>query len=158
MGMPPLFFVAETHIPAPPEKVYAFHLRPDALQLLIPPFERTRVVRPPTGLDAGTEVELRTRVLPGLWMTIIARHTAHEPNRYFEDEMVRGPFARWRHRHKFMARAGGTLLRDEVEYAPPLGLLGRMADAWLIRPRLRRMFAWRHEVTRREVLAAMESR
>ena len=58
MGMPPLFFVAETHIPAPPEEVYAFHLRPDALQLLIPPFERTRVVRPPTGLDAGTEVEL----------------------------------------------------------------------------------------------------
>ena len=151
MAMPPMLFVAETFIQASPEAVYAFHLRPDALQMLIPPFEKTRVVRPPTSLEPGTEVELRTRVLPGVWMTIIARHTALEPGRYFVDEMVRGPFAHWRHRHKFLARNGGTLLRDEVEFALPLGLLGRAVAPFVIVPRLRRMFKWRHEVTAREV-------
>ncbi|PKO17978.1 cyclase [candidate division BRC1 bacterium HGW-BRC1-1] len=153
MKLPPLQFVAETFIPASPEEVYAFHTRPDALQLLIPPFEKTRVIRPPTSLEPGTVVELRTRIFPGIWMTILARHISHERNRYFEDEMLRGPFKLWRHRHKFLARNGGTMLRDEVEYHPPGGIIGRILDPWLVRPRLKRMFAYRHKVTLREVTA-----
>ena len=44
-------------------------------------------------------------------------------------------------------------MRDEIEYAPPLGWLGRAVDPIAVRPRLRKMFEYRHEVTRREVLA-----
>lgn len=147
-------FVHESFIPAPADAVFAFHERPDALALLIPPFEMTQVVRPPSGLEVGTEVILRTRLFPGIWQTIVARHTDFRRGEFFEDIMVRGPFRRWRHRHVFEARAGSCLLRDEIEYEPPLGWLGRMADPLLIRPRLRRMFEHRHAVTRREVLAA----
>ena len=43
------------------------------------------------------------------------------------------------------------MLRDEVEYLPPGGIIGRMLDPWLVRPRLKRMFAYRHKVTLREV-------
>ena len=42
-----------------------------------------------------------------------------------------------------------ALLRDEIEYAPPFGLLGRWLGERLIRRRLERMFEYRHETTRR---------
>ena len=148
-----LTFVKETRIPATPEEVWAFHERPDALELLTPPFDRIRIVRPPASLATGTEVVLKTRIGP-FWKTIVAVHTASRRPEFFEDIMRRGPFAHWRHRHLFLPDPGGTLLRDEIEYLPPLGWLGRLVDPWLIRPRLERMFAHRHKVTRREVLAA----
>jgi ligand-binding SRPBCC domain-containing protein len=44
---------------------------------------------------------------------------------------------------------GGTILRDEVEYQPPLGFLGRWFGGGVIRRKLDRMFTYRHETTRR---------
>jgi ligand-binding SRPBCC domain-containing protein len=81
---------------------------------------------------------------------------ACERNRGFEDVMREGPFARWHHKHQFLPHEDGCRLRDEIEYAPPLGWLGRLADPIAVRPRLERLFAYRHEVTRREVLAAKD--
>jgi ligand-binding SRPBCC domain-containing protein len=59
-----------------------------------------------------------------------------------------GPFRYWRHRHIIIPHKDGALLRDEIEYAPPLGLLGRLAAPLMIEPRLRKLFDYRHEVTR----------
>lgn len=146
-------FVKESVIPAPVAAVFAFHERPDALARLQPPWERTRILTPPASLEVGTRVELRTRIGP-LWTTVVAEHVAYERNRRFEDVMRRGPFARWRHRHLFLPHPQGCRLRDEVDYEPPLGWLGRLADPLLIRPRLRRMFDYRHAVTRRAVAGA----
>lgn len=149
-------FVKESVLPAGVEEVFAFHARADAFELLQPPWERTEILVPPRSLEVGTRVELRTRVGP-LWMTIVAEHVAYERNVRFEDVMRRGPFARWHHQHLFFEHPEGCRLRDEIEYAPPLGWLGRIADAILVRPKLRKLFDYRHEVTRREVLAARGS-
>jgi len=145
-----LFFVKETLLRAPVRTVFAFHERPDALEKLIPPWDSTRIIRPPASLAAGTVVELEMQVGP-IKIPIEAVHTAYEKDRFFEDTMRRGPFPHWRHRHVFEPRGDGCLLRDEVEYDPPFGLLGRIVDPWLVRPRLENMFAYRHEVTRRAV-------
>lgn len=150
-------FVKETLIPASVEEVFAFHERPDAFALLQPPWEQTEILKPPSSLAVGTVVELRTRV-GLLWITIIAEHVAYEKNRRFEDVMKRGPFARWHHKHLFLEDPGGSWLRDEIEYEAPLGPLGRMVAPLAIVPRLRRMFEYRHAVTRREVLAARSAR
>ena len=42
-------------------------------------------------------------------------------------------------------------LRDEIDYEPPLGLLGRFTAPLTVIPRLRRMFDYRHLVTQREL-------
>jgi ligand-binding SRPBCC domain-containing protein len=143
-------FLKESLIPAPAEEVFAFHERPDAFELLLPPWERHVVLQAPTGLEVGTRVELKTRV-GFLWLKVLAEHVAYEPGRSFEDVMLKGPFAVWHHRHLFLEHEGGCLLRDEVEYRPPFGPLGRVLDPILIRPRLQRLFDYRHEVTLREV-------
>jgi ligand-binding SRPBCC domain-containing protein len=148
--MPPMQFVKESIIPASVDEVFAFHERPDAFALLQPPWERVQILQPPRSLEVGTVVRLRTKLGP-LWIEIIAEHVAYEKNRRFEDVMTRGPFAKWHHKHLFFPDAGGCRLRDEIEYEPPLGLLGRFTAPLTVIPRLNRMFEYRHQVTLREL-------
>ena len=146
-------FIKESVLPASVEEVFAFHERADAFSLLQPPWDRVEITTPPRSLEVGTRVELRTKV--GLfWLRIVAEHVAYEKNRRFEDVMVKGPFAKWHHKHLFFPDEAGCRLRDEIEYEPPLGWLGRLGDSIAVRPKLVKLFDYRHEVTRREVLAA----
>ena len=46
----------------------------------------------------------------------------------FVDEQTRGPFASWRHEHRFEDRDGSTLMTDIVDYRSPLGPIGSMVD------------------------------
>jgi ligand-binding SRPBCC domain-containing protein len=57
--------------------------------------------------------------------------------------MQRGAFARWRHTHRFVEQRGGTLAVDEVDFASPLGLLGKLVDRLLLR-RYMTCFLLRH--------------
>ncbi|MCA1817865.1 MAG: SRPBCC family protein [Acidobacteria bacterium] len=142
-------FIKESVIRAAPERVFAFHEQPGALALLTPPWERTRVVRAAKISEVGSEAVVETRVVGFLPVRWIARHTAYDPPRSFEDVQVRGPFKSWRHRHVVEPHALGATLRDEIEYEPPLGFVGRLTEPFLVRPRLEKLFAYRHEVTRR---------
>ena len=74
---------------------------------------------------------------------LTSKIVVYDRPRLFIDEMQRGAFARWRHEHRFVTRAGGTLATDEVDFASPLGLLGRLVDALLLRSYMTR-FLLRH--------------
>ena len=142
-------FIKESRIAAPPSTVFRFHESPDALKLLIPPWESVEVVESPRTLLPGSRAVLQMRVGP-LGLQWIAEHTEYIRDRLFVDRQVKGPFAYWRHRHCFEEDGeGGTILRDEVEYRPPLGPIGRFVAGGFIRAKLQRMFDFRHEVTRR---------
>ena len=143
-------FVKESLIEASRELVFAFHQRPDAFSLLLPPWEKTRILQPPASLDVGTRVVLATRIGP-LWTRIEAEHVFYAPNERFDDVMRKGPFARWHHKHLFLPHPRGCLLRDEVTYELPLGALGRVFGGAYAKHKLERLFAFRHEVTAREV-------
>lgn len=67
----------------------------------------------------------------------------------FEDVQIEGPFRSWRHRHVIEPHNDGAILRDEIDYEPPLWIVGKLANRITIEPRLRRLFEYRHEVTRR---------
>jgi len=149
-------FIKESLLAASVEEVFAFHERADAFDILQPPWERLETVRPPSSLEAGTVVEVRSKIGP-FWSTFVAEHVAYEKNVLFEDVMRRGPFAKWHHKHLFFEHEAGCLLRDQIEYALPLDPLSRLFDPLLVRPRLRKLFDYRHEVTRREVEAARSS-
>ena len=144
-------FALESQFAASPEALFAFHERPDAFALLQPPWETVEILQPPTSLEVGTRVELKTRIGP-FWKRIVAEHVAYEKGVSFEDVMLEGPFRYWHHRHLCLPGPdGGSRLRDEIEYVPPLGFLGRWLDPVAVRPRLRKMFRYRHEVTRQHL-------
>ena len=149
-------FEKRTRIEASPARVFAFHERPDALALLTPPWEHTRIISKDPGLAVGVRTELETRIGP-LRQRIVAVHVAYEQGRMFRDEMEEGPFARWTHTHSMdAAPEGGCWLVDHVEYALPLGALGALGGGWFVRRKLERLFAFRHEVTKKTCEASSE--
>lgn len=139
-------FVHESVIAASVEAVFGFHERPDALQQLLPPWERVRNVRPADSLEVGAVARLEQRVGP-LWLEIVAEHVEYEKNALFVDEMRKGPFAAWRHEHRFEPHPDGCRLTDAITYTPPAWVFGRLAAPLAIEPRLRKMFEYRHRVT-----------
>lgn len=142
-------FVKESVIEASAERVFGFHEAPDAFERLQPPWQTTDIVQPPTSLEVGTRVELRIKVGP-IWQTLVAEHVAYEPGRMFADRMIEGPFAHWLHRHVVTPiDPDRCTLTDDIEYALPLGWLGRIVGGPFARRQLERMFEYRHDVTRR---------
>ena len=136
-------FTKSIVIDAPVETVFGFHERPDALLLLTPPFPPVRFVSKTGGLEPGSRVELRVGFLP--W---VALHTAYQRNRLFVDEQIKGPFAKWVHRHEFESLGEKTLLTDRVEYVLPGGSFVNAALGWTVNIGLNQMFRHRHKVTK----------
>lgn len=136
-------FVRSVLIDAPVDDVFRFHEREDALSLLAPAFPPVRVIGRTGGIETGARVELRVGVFR--W---VALHTSFEKNRLFEDRQIRGPFAKWVHRHEFEAAGAKTRLTDRIEYELPGGLLVNLLFSWTVGLGLRNMFAHRHRVTK----------
>jgi len=136
--------VVSTVMPAPPEEVFAWHLRPGALERLQPPWERVRVVtREGTVRDGDrTQLEMRMGGLPVRWTAL---HRDFVDGQRFVDVQEEGPFAAWEHAHEVRPAAdGATEYVDHVRYRLPLGALGRAVAGRAVRRRLERMFAFRH--------------
>jgi ligand-binding SRPBCC domain-containing protein len=91
------------------------------------------------------EYRLRLHRIPLRWVSQIDRW---EENRRFVDRQVRGPYRLWLHEHEFSGLGDGTLVRDRVRYALPLGPLGGIA-ARLVRRDLDAIFDYRRAAVTR---------
>jgi ligand-binding SRPBCC domain-containing protein len=136
-------FTKSVLIDAPASDVFAFHERDDAFELLTPPFPPVRVVSKSGGIGNGARVELR--VGPFRW---VALHSGYFKDRLFIDEQMKGPFAKWVHRHEFLPQGAKTLLTDRVEYRLPGGPVVNRLLGWTVAIGLNGMFEYRHRVTR----------
>jgi ligand-binding SRPBCC domain-containing protein len=120
----------EQRLPRPIDEVFAFFADARNLEAITPPLLRFRVLTPePIRMGPGALIRYRLRVrrVPVGWLTVIREW---DPPRRFVDEQLRGPYALWHHTHTFSALPdgeGATLMRDEVRYALPLGMLGELA-------------------------------
>ena len=141
-------FTKESIIHAQPERVFAFHELPDAFERLMPPWEAADIIQKADIKAVGSQAIIEQKIfglIPSRW---VAEHTAYDPPRMFEDTQISGPFKSWRHRHIIEPHPEGALLKDEIEFEPPLWILGDIAAPLFIIPKLEKMFAYRHKVTR----------
>lgn len=141
-------FVKESIIKAAPERVFAFHELPDALERLTPPWENVKVIQKADISETGAQAIIEMKILglfPAKW---IAEHTKYEPPRMFEDVQISGPFKSWRHQHIIKPHVDGACLRDEIEFEPPFRIFGEIAAPFAIVPKLEKMFEYRHRVTK----------
>jgi ligand-binding SRPBCC domain-containing protein len=85
----------------------------------------------------------------GLRWRMTSRISAYEPPGYFVDEQVKGPFKHWRHAHHFEPDGnGGTIMRDIVDFAAPLGPLGTVAEHAVLNWYMPRLIRLRNEHVR----------
>jgi len=129
--------------------VFAFFSDPRHLERLTPPHMRLRLLTPDALMSAGTVLEFRLSWLglPFTWRAFIREY---DPPYRFVDVQVRGPYARWEHRHRFLEEGGGTIVEDRVVYQLPLGALGRALHAGVVGRQLRA--AWAYRTRRLEAL------
>jgi len=136
-------YVVETRmwLARPRADVFAFFADPATLARVMPPRFHLRLLEPVPALEAGAVLDYRLTWLgiPLRWRAFIREF---DPPFRFVDVQVRGPFARWEHRHRFLEEEGGTWVEDRVTYRLPLGPLGRAAHVVLVRRELARM--WIH--------------
>lgn len=142
-------FVKESVFKTSPERLFAFHERSDALLLLIPPWESAKVIQSARISEVGAQAIIETKVFGPFAVRWIAEHTVYNPPHCFEDIQLKGPFRSWRHQHIVKPAKDGGCLRDQIDYEPPFGFLGRLVAPLVINRRLQRLFDYRHEVTRR---------
>jgi|TARA_B100000315_G_C14466489_1_gene536211 ligand-binding SRPBCC domain-containing protein len=59
---------------------------------------------------------------------------------------IKGPFILWHHTHIFREIDDGVEIIDQVQYALPFGILGRIFHSLCIKKKLNHIFNFREEV------------
>jgi ligand-binding SRPBCC domain-containing protein len=101
-----------------------------------------KVVTPgPVTMRPGALIDyrLRLRGIPIGWRTEIS---VWEPPFRFVDRQLKGPYRQWIHEHIFEEKDGGTLCRDQVDYAV---LGGALVNRFFVRRDVETIFAYRRE-------------
>ena len=140
-----------TDLPASPELVFdlsldvGFHVRSMAAY-------DERVVAGPVDrlLTLDDDVTWAARHF-GLPFTMTSRIVELERPTWFVDEQVRGPFAAFRHEHRFEDRGDATRMYDHVTLSAPLGPLGATAERTFLTRRLRSLIEQRNTHLLREL-------
>jgi ligand-binding SRPBCC domain-containing protein len=136
-------------VPGDMDAVFGFFQDPTNLEAITPPWLHFEVR---SATDArvrlGTEISyrLRWRIFPMTWRSRISEY---EDGRLFADEMLKGPYKRWYHRHLFKSVPGGVEVVDIVAYELPFGPLGRLVHRIAVRSQLESIFEYRHRATAR---------
>ena len=86
---------------------------------------------------ATTDYALRVNGFPIRWRSEILNW---HPNQRFTDQQLKGPYKKWVHEHRFIARGANTEVHDRVDYEVPGPAF---VERWLVRQQLRQIFEYR---------------
>lgn len=139
----------EQIVKRPLDEVFAFFARAENLERITPPWLNFRLLTPgPIEMGPGTLIDYRLR-LHGLPLRWTSKIELWDEERLFVDEQVRGPYRLWRHVHEFVPVGRSTCVRDQVQYALPLGWLGDVLGLPIVRHDLSRIFDYRRTAVTR---------
>ena len=63
-----------------------------------------------------------------------------EKNEVFGDRQLKGPYTLWEHKHSFLQKDNGILMKDEIKYQLPFGIIGRITHSILVRKKIEHIF------------------
>jgi ligand-binding SRPBCC domain-containing protein len=129
------------------DELWAFISHPANLNEITPPeLDFTIISDIPAKMYNGLLVEYDVK-LPLLghseWVTEI-KHIVL--GKEFVDEQRIGPYRFWYHHHKIEEVESGVKMIDQVNYVPPYGILGKVANRLLISNKLEEIFEYRKQV------------
>ena len=133
------------------QEAWDFFSNPRNLAKITPPELGFEIITPDLvpQVREGMMIAYRVRPLLGLPMTWLSEITLVEPGVRFIDEQRVGPYAVWHHEHEFHDLGDGRIeMEDKATYVLPFAPLGDLAHAWLVRPQLERIFAYREKAVR----------
>jgi len=139
----------ETWVDAPVERCFLLSL---SIDLHVASAQSTGE-KAVAGTTSGLIGEGETVTFEGRHSGVRLRHTSLietlRPYGYFRDVMIAGVFRRFEHEHHFTLMDDGTLMRDEIRFTAPWGVLGRVATRMFVRKHLRAFLVERNAVIKR---------
>jgi uncharacterized protein (TIGR01777 family) len=146
-------FVYRSSMPVSTADLFEWHTRPGALERLTPPWDAVKVLQRTGPLEEGTRVVLSVPFGPAR-LRWVSRHSDVIPGHQFKDEQIEGPFTEWVHTHLMTPNGatGSSILEDRIHFETPFGPAGRVVAAPAIMHRLARMFRYRHDTLRGDLV------
>lgn len=144
-------FCFKSKLPVSSETAYRWHARRGALERLTPPW--VRMIPAPKNPDsplfegARVKFELLHGWVKHRWE---CEHFDLYPGKEFNDRQIRGPFAEWKHRHRFSDTTEGCVLEDRISCRFPRWLSNPVSKSYL-QGELNRLFVYRHEITMKDL-------
>jgi len=134
-------------VPASMGEVWDFISSPANLKEITPDYMGFDIMSKdlPEKMYPGMIISYKVRPLFGIPMTWVTEITHVVEKKYFVDEQRVGPYALWHHQHFIEPYENGVMMTDIVSYKPPMGFLGSLANAMIIRRQLESIFAYREK-------------
>ncbi len=140
-------------MPVPADALWAWHTRPGALERLLPPWDRVRVVSRTGGIADGSRVTLSVPFGPTRLRWVSEHRDVVAPHG-FADVQIEGPFAHWVHGHAMQGDGDtASILEDRIEYAGRAGPIGRAVARRAVASRLPALLRYRHETLAADLAA-----
>ena len=137
----------EQFIDLPLEDVFGFFSKPENLSLITPSRLKFDIITPtPLEMKDGQLIDYSLSILYTIklhWRTLI---THYEKPYKFVDQQIKGPYSLWHHTHTFEEKDGGTIIKDNLTYAIPMGIIGRLIHFIYIKHDIKGIFNYRHKI------------
>lgn len=133
------------NIPSDIDTVWRFMSSPRNLQTITPPemgFDIT-IDTPIDVMYPGLIISYKVSPLLGIKMNWVTEITHVKDKEYFVDEQRFGPYTLWHHKHFIEPIEGGVKMTDIIHYKLPLGFLGDIANALIVKKQLNKIFEYR---------------
>jgi len=136
----------EILLPVSLQEAWDFLSKPANLQALTPPEMDFQLVHgDKTVAYPGAILIFRVKPLPMFYTRMVSEITHMEPQAYFIDKQLYGPYAFWHHEHRIIPADDGTIIQDKLYYRMPWGILGRLAHRIAVKKSLLDLFAFRRQ-------------
>ena len=144
--MNPFTFERIQTLPIDLEEAWNFFSNPANLSRITPPSMSFRLTSPPQAeAYAGMILTYSLRPLFGVAVDWTTELTHVDRPFFFVDEQRFGPYRFWHHQHRFKEVTDGVEMHDLVHYLLPHMQFTQMVNRWIVVPRLKRIFDFRHK-------------
>lgn len=134
----------------PVVNVFKFFSDQNNLEQITPPYLNFKVLgRDTDQIKQGTHINYKLKIhgIPFKWKTEISSFVE---NKTFTDIQLKGPYAKWVHQHDFIPCKQGTLIRDEVVYKVPMGMIGKLFAGYFVKRDVQHIFKYRSKVLEKQ--------
>ena len=132
-------------IAAPLDKIWDFVSSPANLRKITPQYMGFNVITEnlPEKMYEGMIIAYEVSPLLGIKMKWVTEITHVKEKEFFVDIQQQGPYLFWHHEHHFNETSDGIVMKDILNYRPPFGIFGQIANKLIIEKKLNEIFAFR---------------
>ncbi len=141
-------FTTSQFLPVDISKAWAFFSSPHNLPLITPPELNFKILteEKKDEIFEGMLIDYKVTPLFGIPLNWQTRIDKMKKLKYFTDKQIKGPYKLWEHNHYFTQYRNGVLMKDEVKYQLPFGVVGKIAHSLLVRKKIEKIFEYRKTI------------